>query len=1149
MSLIRRTLKTLLIHSTATLSLIGLSASLQADDVEIYRANGSGNVQPNVMFIFDTSGSMGSDSGGGDNRTRMDVAKEAAISIIGDTDTKNINFGLARFDTTESGVYPVNGVDYFVDKDQYPNGRKNYRDGGGFIQVPAKDINDPSHRQRLLSAIDGLETNAWTPLVETYDETIRYLLGEPVHYGKKYGKTECSAPGFVTVQAPDRIEEVRECQYCSLRGESPSNCRALRWSWRRGLYWETGTVSTVNNNYCESRDYRRNPQFEWTVVDTITIPGETYEEWRDGGCYETGQPQYFYLSNSETYNPDTGNYISPIQNSCQKNHIVIFTDGESTWDSDSDARIRTKLSSMDAADRNGIVGITTNCSTASSDQLSDTSCIEELSLYSYMVDQFDDATLALDPNPDTEEIQRITTHTIGAFLGDGTNISRQLERTANLSNGMYRLASNSGEIRDTLRNLFETINEDSLIGNSSPAVAVNALNRLESSEELYYTVFEPKSTKGWSGNLKRYKLGRDGKVKDANNQDAVDPDTGYFSTESKSLWTEGDPDGRDVTKGGIANEFEFGRKIVTYTGSGDGKIDDPLVSEAGGVYSIAAGIPTDIFNADLNLLEVTEIYKWGAGIAYDEDGNEVVRAGMEDPLHSEPLLIHYGDTENYDNVIYFGTNSGYLHAIDTDLDNPQEKFSYIPVELLGNLEVYYREGAEVGKQYGLDGAVTAFIYNESELKAGSKSRRTIVGPNEKAYLYMGMRRGGGSYYALDVTDPDNPKHLWQISSADEGLARLGQTWSALKPIFVSPKAIGLDSDERDAIPVLVFGGGYDVAEDDTSNSARIDHSVGNAIFMVDALTGELLWSASPDSDATLQVPGMKSAIASDITPLDNDGNGTVDILYAADLGGRIWRIDLMSTGDNFATELADLNGGDVANNTRFFTTPAVSYHDRLGSYVINLGSGYRAHPLVENNQDRMFVVFDSNTSTNEVELLKGITAHETIELDDLANYANFAAASEEEKRNGFFYEFEYASEKALTDSITADNVIYVSTYSPQVAQSQASGLEGCTPATGSTRLYSLDISSYDTLLTSGGGVIGGPNDTGSDKPELTTIDLKQTGIPAKPTIVFPPSENSGDDGDDAPAGGLCDGKAILIGSESVCLEGGDRILRNFWREL
>ena len=1084
-----------------------------ADDTEIYRS-GSSSSQPNVMFIFDTSGSMGyaaSDSG---PTTRMQVAKQAAIDILGDDRVSEINFGLARFDNVTSGVYPAE-VPIYLDKDTYDNnGNTNNRDGGGFIFVPSKSINDQDHLNRLRFAINNLDTEGTTPLVETYDEALRYLRGDPVRYGKKYGKVACSDPGYRTVTIPGWTEEVRECRQRTWTGSNPTI----------DLYCQLDPTGIF---------------YFWRIVDVIEHPSTEEEVWHDGGCYQTNSADYFYISDSESYDASTGNYISPVTDSCQQNHIVIFTDGESYSDTSSDQRIRSLLGLVPSEEKANKSGIDNECSTITdTDNNSAESCMEELSLFSYTTDQFSDHTLEIDLFSESEEVQRITTHTIGAFLSEDSLVAPQLKRAAEYSNGMYRLADNPADLKDALAAILGGITNSGSIGTSAPAVAVNALNRLESSEELYYTVFEPKSVVGWSGNLKRYKLGSSGEVLDANDNKAVDPDTGYFSSDATSVWSS-EKDGDNVTKGGAASHLSIDRKVVTYIENSDGLINSPLIERGPEGYSI----PTYMTNELLGLpadADPTELLKWASGVGYDKDDNETARLTMEDPLHSEPILINYGTAGSYDSVIFFGTNSGYLHAINTDINGPQEEFSFIPADLLRNLNYYYERGAEYGKVYGLDGPISSFIYNPNTLVEQGVHAETIVGNDDKALLYVGMRRGGSKYYALDVTTPSEPKYLWKIDRNREGFERLGQTWSALKPIFIKPSSLGMTSDlsSDKPIPVLVFGGGYDNAEDGTSGGSRIEHSVGNAIYVVNALSGELLLTISPDNSADLKVTGMNNAIVSEITPIDNTGDGTVDILYAADTGGKIWRIDLFADGNPSATLIADLNDGSVTNNTRFYTTPVVSYDSNLESYVIAIGSGYRAHPLVTDNKDRFFVIYDNKTSVDQSRLKTDLNSYRTIELDDLANFDNISVASTSDKKNGFYLELQTTGEKALTDSITADNVIYFGTYSPVITPAN-NGQEACATAQGATNLYSIDISNYDP-----------------DKDDLGVkiqqTELQQDGIPAEPKIVFPPKDEPDPDTDpdsDLSDSGECASLAILIGSESVALDSCTSVSRNYWREL
>ena len=68
----------------------------------------------------------------------------------------------------------------------------------------------------------------------------------------------------------------------------------------------------------------------------------------------------------------------------------------------------------------------------------------------------------------------------------------------------------------------------------------------------------------------------------------------------------------------------------------------------------------------------------------------------------------------------------------------------------------------------------------------------------------------------------------------------------------------------------------------------------NAVFMVDLLTGNLIWSAGETTDHDLQLPDMIFSIPAELRLLDLDGNGTTDRLYFGDMGGQLWRIDIIN---------------------------------------------------------------------------------------------------------------------------------------------------------------------------------------------------------------------------------------------------------------
>src|SRR5205085_10648697 len=120
-------------------------------------------------------------------------------------------------------------------------------------------------------------------------------------------------------------------------------------------------------------------------------------------------------------------------------------------------------------------------------------------------------------------------------------------------------------------------------------------------------------------------------------------------------------------------------------------------------------------------------------------------------------------------------------------------------------------------------------------------------------------------------------------------------------------------------PVLVFGARYDTAEDAEPPTAD---SAGRGIYIVNATTGALIWSATPGcttSATCLQVAGLTHAIPSEVTFVDRDNDGLTDKIYVGDLGGNIWRVDVSAAATTSwsVTKIAALgcDSGTCASGT------------------------------------------------------------------------------------------------------------------------------------------------------------------------------------------------------------------------------------------
>jgi type IV pilus assembly protein PilY1 len=623
---------------------------------------------------------------------------------------------------------------------------------------------------------------------------------------------------------------------------------------------------------------------------------------------------------------------------------------------------------------------------------------------------------------------------------------------------------------------------------TAPVVSVNAFNSLELSDELYYSVFEPNTNLSWAGNLKRYRLGTEEidkelvpAILDVNDKNAINADTTFFKKEAQSFWTpdEAGPDGEMVTRGGMANRLTTPRRILTSRAGSDAL--------------------TGLNTVDANQLNITDkvastpnymtgLVAWANGFDTnkpEEDGSfATARKSMEDPLHSEPTIIKYSSSisesgvKSADRTLFIGTNSGFVHSFDVDENNPSEHFSFIPKELLQNLDKYYSGGSLYDhKAYGIDGPLTHWHQDSN----GNGQ----VDDSEQVYLYITMRRGGQSLYALNVTDRSAPTLAWQKHgtypadfpnkpAVSDDYANLGQTWARMEPATVM-----WDNEQK---VVLFTAGGYDPVEDGTDMngpSSRSAHTQGTTIYMIDAIDGSVLWDASEHANMPSDM-AMTSSFASNVSPIDTSGDGLANMIYASDVGGRIWRFDINqpkidasledsfeSTKGDFANGAAifDAYGGDGSGNRRFFNEVDVIYQKSKKGYddsvLLSIGSGMRPHPLSTAVTNYHFVIKD------ELKAPETIDEYHTITFDQLSEYGAT-------NLYGWYVPLTYPGEKVLARSNTYSDYILLSTFAPNEVSTTT---VNCNADPGRTMLYIL----HNGITKSFG--------------------IEQGGIPPSPTII------------------------------------------------
>ncbi len=857
---------------------------------------------------------------------------------------------------------------------------------------------------------------------------------------------------------------------------------------------------------------------------------------------------------------NSNTYQMPVVKECTTTDVLLFSDGEDFYDG------TIFESNSDVESNQDIVNLIQNLTfpagsflykkcrpdLAVPKPLTNKSysgqCLDELAYYMSHIDQYPSIGTGT-----ANEKQVIKVHAIGGFLGQNQNNIRYLQHVAKSGKGLFYAADNLVDMRNAIYNaISNTLNVTSTF--TAPNVPVSATNRLQDSKDVYLPQFVPQNITNWIGNFKRYKLNDFNQIIDANDNPAINAN-GFIKKTAKSIWSSVD-DGNEVEKGGMASHLEKNRKVWVNYGSTLSKFENSSISDnSKKTWMALKNTFQNNFFADIK--------KWVRGIivAPDNSGSTFAKKSMEDIMHSPPLLVSYAsaDPNKPEQTIFVGSNSGFLHAFNPDKNNPTERYSFIPKSLFKNFKYYFfNEYSWIDKPYGLDGAITSWHQDSN--------RNGIVDNGEKIYLYVGMRRGGHSYYALDISNKDKPELKWTIHGAypngtvnkpstSTGFSRLGQTWSPLVPAEVMWKG------QRKV--VLFAGGGYNTKEDgttDTGPATRISYNVGNTVYMIDADNGEVLWNAKAHLQGN-SADEMKNSFVAKPVPVDTTGNGTVDMLYATDVGGRVWRFDMKkpnqssTNANNFADGgvIADINDGSEQGNRRFFAEPDISYFKgKSKPILISVGSGYRAHPLSEKVQNQHFLIKDvlnkpSSYHTLNIADLKPLETKEVSSITQNTTTASNANAIDSNVPNGWYIPLVSNSkgEKVLSATTTVKGQIFISTYSPEETTG-ASNVANCIPKYGQTRLYNVDMFS-----------IG--------KKKVLVKKLKQSGIPSQPVVLFnrkaKPGTGGGTGGTGSSGGGTsgitntnnCEniGAVTMIGTEVVenSLNRCGQIKPIYWREL
>lgn len=212
---------------------------------------------------------------------------------------------------------------------------------------------------------------------------------------------------------------------------------------------------------------------------------------------------------------------------------------------------------------------------------------------------------------------------------------------------------------------------------------------------------------------------------------------------------------------------------------------------------------------------------------------------LGDVISSSPYYVKSSDT------LFVGANDGMLHAFNATTGD--ERFAFVPNAVIAN--VHKVTLPSYSHEYFVDGEIAV------SSTAMTPGKNILVGT---------LGRGGRSVYALDVTSPSTfaaTNVMWEFSDPDLGLA-LG------KPVIVK-----LNNGQT----AVILGNGYNSVNE------------RSFLFIINITTGALIRKIDTGSGSAAASNGLAAPSGWDL-----DSNGTVDLMYAGDLLGNLWKFDLSS---------------------------------------------------------------------------------------------------------------------------------------------------------------------------------------------------------------------------------------------------------------
>ncbi len=480
--------------------------------------------------------------------------------------------------------------------------------------------------------------------------------------------------------------------------------------------------------------------------------------------------------------------------------------------------------------------------------------------------------------------------------------------------------------------------------------------------------------------------------------------------------------------------------------------------------------------------------------------------GKPDAGYAESEMVGYTDfrttavNAGRAEIVYAGANDGMLHGFNAS--DGSEAMAYIPGAVFDDLSDL------TDPAYGA-GSSHRFFADGSPMIADA-NLGTDVSPAWKTVLAGGLNAGGQGYYALDVTTSSTFSEsnaadlvLWEFTDEDDKDMGYSFNQPTLNRLTNQSAQIARMQDGRWA---LIVGNGYNNTEVDgaTTGANAVVSSTGHASLFILFLNGGAGgWTEGTDYikiDTNVGTTGTPNGLSTP-RPIDTDGDGRVDAIYAGDLYGNLWKFDVSSsTSGSWAIAYSGsplYAATDSAGVAQPITTAPLATLAPGGNYLIGFSTGLYLglNDIATTGVQTIYAIVDAGAAIAPAVFPRSNLQEQTVlstptVVDSVLGSIETRLTSENAvnytTKKGWFMDLPDLGERVVFNPILRDGRFVFTTLVPDT---------GICSAGGSGWIMELDY------LTGGAPAIppfiGVPGDPSGIKPP-------GDGIPNTPTVIGDP---------------------------------------------